>query len=65
MLHDLNAAARFADRIVLIRQGRLIAAGVPAEMLSTSTLREAYDVHVAVLPGPDGHPVVLPLRAAE
>ena len=64
VLHDLNAAARFADRIALMRAGRLIGLGCPAEVLTASALRDAYGVEVCVLAGPDGHPVVLPLRAA-
>lgn len=63
VLHDLNAAARFADRIALMRAGRLIGLGRPAEVLTVPVLRDAYGVEVCVLAGPDGHPVVLPLRA--
>ena len=64
VLHDLNAAARFADRIALMRAGRLVGLGRPAEVLTAPVLRDAYGVDVCVLAGPDGHPVVLPLRAA-
>jgi iron complex transport system ATP-binding protein len=64
VLHDLNAAARFADRIALLSGGRLLASGIPAEVLVPPTLRTAYGVEVCVLAGPDGGPVVLPLRAA-
>lgn len=64
VLHDLNAAARFADRIALMRAGRLVGLGRPAEVLAAPVLRDAYGVDVCVLAGPDGHPVVLPLRPA-
>lgn len=64
VLHDLNAAARFADRIALLRAGRLIGLGRPAEVLTAPVLRDAYGVEVCILTGPDGHPVVLPLHAA-
>jgi iron complex transport system ATP-binding protein len=64
VLHDLNAAARFADRIALLRSGRLIGVGRPAEVLDAPVLRDAYGVDVSVLAGPDRHPVVIPLRAA-
>ena len=63
VLHDLNAAARFADRVALMRSGRLVGVGRPAEVLTAPALRRAYDVEVSVLAGPDGHPVVVPLRA--
>ena len=64
VLHDLNAAARFADQIALMRAGRLVGLGRPAEVLAAPVLRDAYGVDVCVLAGPDGHPVVLPLRPA-
>lgn len=63
VLHDLNAAVRFADRVALLHQGRLIGLGRPADILSPDVLRTAFNVHVAVDAGSDGHPVVLPLRA--
>lgn len=63
-LHDLNAAARFAGRLVLLDGGRVLADGPAAEVLRPDLLRRAYGVEVAVLPGPDGRPIVLPLRAA-
>jgi iron complex transport system ATP-binding protein len=63
VLHDLNAAARFADRIALLHQGRIAAAGPPAEVLRPALLRDVYGVEAAIVPGPDGHPIVLPLRA--
>ncbi len=62
VLHDLNAAARFADRIALMCNGRLVSTGSPAEVLAAPVLQDAYAVEVCVLPGPDGHPVVIPLR---
>jgi iron complex transport system ATP-binding protein len=63
VLHDLNAAARFAGRLALLHEGRLLATGSPAEVLQPALLRLAYGVEVAIQPGPDGLPVVLPLRA--
>ena len=64
VLHDLNAAARFAGRLALLHEGRIVVAGTPAEVLTAPWLRLAYGVEVAVLEGPDGAPVVVPLRAA-
>jgi iron complex transport system ATP-binding protein len=63
ILHDLNAAARFADRVALLDMGRLVGIGVPADILRPVTLEPTFDVYVAVDLGSDGHPVVLPLRA--
>jgi len=64
VLHDLNAACRFADRIALLHEGRLRATGTPAEVLQPGLLRDVYGVRVAILPGPDGQPVIVPLALA-
>jgi iron complex transport system ATP-binding protein len=59
-LHDLNLAAAFADRIVLLSRGRVAAEGRPAEVLVESTLREVFGTEVAVRPHPEtGGPLVL------
>lgn len=63
-LHDLNAAARFADRLALLHQGRLLGCGPPAAMLRPELLRQAFGVEAAVETWRDGHPLVLALRAA-
>ncbi len=44
VLHDLNEAAAFADRIAVLGEGRLIAYGPPSEVLDPGTLRRAYGV---------------------
>ncbi len=64
VLHDLNAAARFADKIMLLREGSLVATGSPVDVLAPSILQQAYGVNVSVMAGPDGYPVVIPMRAA-
>lgn len=43
-LHDLNLAAKFCDRLVLIRKGRLLADGAPADILSLPAIGETYRV---------------------
>jgi len=61
--HDVNLAGRFADELVLMRQGRVLAAGEPAEVIREDILAEAYDVRIELIsvPGED-MPVV---RAAK
>lgn len=63
VLHDLNAAARFADRIAVLADGVVLAFGEPEAVLTPEVLRAAYGVRVAVQAGPDGRPVVIPLEA--
>ncbi|MEM9636414.1 MAG: ABC transporter ATP-binding protein, partial [Pseudomonadota bacterium] len=51
-LHDLNLAARFADRLVLLGDGFIRAQGPPSEVLSTSELASVYGVDIQVAQGP-------------
>lgn len=52
VLHDLNAAAAHGDRVGLVAQGRLVACGAPAEVLTETTLSSVYGTDVEVLPHP-------------
>jgi len=61
--HELNLAARFADRIVLLAGGKVIASGAPSVVLTQETLSQLFDWPVAVSPWRDGRPQVTPLRA--
>jgi iron complex transport system ATP-binding protein len=51
--HDLNLAARFADRLLLFHRGRLVGDGPPLEVLGSAAASEAFAVtlHVGHLPG--------------
>ena len=61
VLHDLNAAARFADGLALMSDGHLIARGPPRKVLTVASLRAAFGVEAAIIQGPDGEPVVVPV----
>jgi iron complex transport system ATP-binding protein len=62
-LHDLNLAASFADRITLLVDGRVRAAGTPREVLTPALISEAYHLPVEVIPHPFADaPLVLPAR---
>ncbi|MCY7401072.1 MAG: ABC transporter ATP-binding protein [Nocardioides sp.] len=52
VLHDLNQAARHADRIVALREGRVRADGRPGEVLTPSILKDVFDVDAVVLEDP-------------
>ncbi len=43
-LHDLNLAAQFCDRLILIKEGRILADGVPAEVLGLEAIDQTYKV---------------------
>lgn len=56
VVHDLNLAARFADRLLLIHQGRVLADGSTREVLTAEHLRTAFDVSPVLLTNPaTGH----------
>lgn len=48
VLHDLNLAAAFADRVALMRNGRIVAEGPPAEVFRADRLTEVYESPLAV-----------------
>jgi iron complex transport system ATP-binding protein len=62
-LHDLTLAGQYADRLVLLDGGRVAAAGSAAEVLTASLIARVYGARVTVTAGPDGRPVVVPVRA--
>jgi len=51
-LHDLNLAAAYCDRIVVIDHGTVIAAGTPEHVLTPTLLLDVFGVHAAVLSNP-------------
>jgi len=53
VLHDMNQAARFADRIIMLRKGKLIAAGQPRQVLTEQHIYRAFDMNCLV----QDHPV--------
>ena len=60
--HHLNAAARFADRLVVMSAGRIVADGPPARVLEASLLSDVFAWPVAVQQLPDGTPQLFPIR---
>ncbi len=44
--HDLNLASEFADKILLLKNGKMLATGTPKEVLTQENLREVYGVKV-------------------
>ena len=62
-LHDLNMAARFADRLVLMSGGRIVADGDPASVLTRDRLGTVYGVAARVETDSDRIQVVTPLHS--
>jgi iron complex transport system ATP-binding protein len=63
--HRLNLAARYADRLVLLHRGRVVAEGTPTSVLVRQRLSEVFEWPVAVTTWCDGAPQVVPLRPGE
>jgi iron complex transport system ATP-binding protein len=62
VLHDLNLAARYADRLVAMRDGQIMASGTPAEVITEPLLREVFGLDARVVPDPvTGTPLVVPI----
>ena len=66
VLHDLSLAGAYADRLVLLAEGSVVADAAPAEVLRPDLLERVYRQRVTVIPDPaTGDPIVLPVRGAE
>jgi iron complex transport system ATP-binding protein len=50
VVHDLNLAARFADQIVMMNDGRVVAAGTPSEVLTAGRIRDVFGVEPTFVP---------------
>jgi iron complex transport system ATP-binding protein len=63
VLHDLNLAARYAERLVAMKDGALVASGTPDEVLTEQLLADVFDLEARILPDPvAGTPMVVPVR---
>lgn len=61
VLHDLNQAARYADHLVAMKQGRIVAEGAPADVVTEDLVREVFGLECVVVPDPvTGSPLVVP-----
>lgn len=54
VLHDINFAARYADRICAMKDGRVVEYGPSAEIMRADVLTRVFDTDVQVIDGPDG-----------
>jgi iron complex transport system ATP-binding protein len=59
-LHDLNLAARYADRFVVMHNGSVYASGEPVSVLTSETVRHIYGVNATVYTDSDGIPQITP-----
>ncbi len=63
-IHDLSLAALFCDRVYLLADGKIVAAGTPDEVITTEKVRHAFGADVLVIEHPEtGTPHLVPRRA--
>lgn len=61
VLHDMNLAARYADHLFALRDGRIVADGAPRDILTRELIGEVFDLDAVVIDDPvSGAPIVLP-----
>ena len=62
VLHDLNLAARYTDHLVALREGRLVAQGAPADVVTPELVAEVFGMTAQVIDDPvSGTPLVVPV----
>jgi len=60
ILHDMNLAAQFADRLLLLHKGRIVSAGDPWSVLSKENIRRVFELDVSIIPHPErDRPLIL------
>lgn len=65
VLHDLNEAARYSDHLVAMRDGAIVAAGRPADVVTPATVRAVFGIDSRVIDDPvTGTPLVVPIGRA-
>jgi len=62
VMHELNLATRYADHLVAMRDGRIVAEGAPGDVVTVELLREVFDLEAVVIPDPvAGTPMIVPV----
>ncbi|MEP9382209.1 ABC transporter ATP-binding protein [Nocardioides sp. KR10-350] len=62
VLHDLNLAARYADHLVAMRDGSVVAEGTPHDVVTEECVRQVFGLDCRVVPDPVSHtPLVVPM----
>ena len=63
VLHDLNQAARYAGRVVVLHEGAVHAEGAPPDVLTPQTLADVFGIEGEIIEGPAGvGMVIVPIR---
>ncbi|MDP9862362.1 MULTISPECIES: ABC transporter ATP-binding protein [Streptosporangium] len=62
VLHDLNQACRYADHVIAMKAGHIVAEGAPADVITARTVEEIFDLRCQVTTDPvSGTPLIIPM----
>lgn len=65
VLHDLNMACRYANHLIAMRDGTIVAEGPPVDVITRELVRVVFELDAHIIPDPyTGTPLVLPVPAA-
>ena len=59
-MHDLNLAALFADQVIMLNQGQIVAIGSPSQVFTETKLENVYNLKFEILTHSSGKPLVIP-----
>jgi iron complex transport system ATP-binding protein len=59
VVHDLNLAARFADQVVLLSEGRVVAKGAASEVLTAENIRSVFSVEPTFVSHDQSQPYIV------
>lgn len=64
IFHDLNFAAAYASRVLVLKDGRMVCSGKPSDVITQEMVRDVFGAEVYIMRSSEtGHPVVIPKRA--
>ncbi|MFD5502644.1 ABC transporter ATP-binding protein [Streptomyces sp. NPDC127061] len=66
VLHDINQACRFADHLIAMKDGRVVAEGDPGDVVDAALIKDVFDLPSVIVPDPvTGTPMVVPTLLGE
>ncbi len=61
-VHDLSIAARYADMLMMLKKGKVVAIGRPEDLITPARIREVYGVEARIIHDPEAGLIIAPLR---